>query len=324
MQGAGADGAEDGRFLQGVKEGRADALGTFDLLELEAVAPSDEGSPDELVGGDDDGEHDNEAPGDGGPVFGGGGSLKIAAETWKAEISGAEDKHFASDKEEPAAGNRNHAVPDKADGSGGELKLQKALPAGVAVNGRGFDEFVGKAFERGVEGEGHIPDLAGEDEDDGTELQTDLTRGEEGDHGKHDAGQEAENGDGLKDVERGDHDGFEAAAVSGDVAVSNGEDEAEEIGEAHAHEGVEGVAGKGAGRHGEADFRLGLADPEVGDLDDAVEAGEADEGDEDVEDEGPAAAEDLAAGEGLRKIEDLRGAGMMEASGEELHGLALR
>ena len=39
------------------EDGRSDAVGRLDLLEFELVAPGDQGTPDKLIGGDDD-EHD--------------------------------------------------------------------------------------------------------------------------------------------------------------------------------------------------------------------------------------------------------------------------
>ena len=62
----------------------------FDLFEFEAVAPGDDGSPDDLVGEDDDGEDGDEAPGDGAGVAGGGGGLEVGAEAGEAEVAVAE------------------------------------------------------------------------------------------------------------------------------------------------------------------------------------------------------------------------------------------
>ncbi len=107
-------------------------------------------------------------------------------------------------------------------------------------------KFAGNGLERRVEAEGHVPDLSGEDEDDGTEFQAKLAGGKQGDHGEHDAGQKAEHRDGLEDVQNGDHEGFGALVVGGDVAVGEGESQAEHVSHRHAHQRVEGVNGQGA------------------------------------------------------------------------------
>ncbi len=48
--------------LQQMQQRGADARGGLDLLELELVAPRDHRPPDELVGGDDDGDHGERGP----------------------------------------------------------------------------------------------------------------------------------------------------------------------------------------------------------------------------------------------------------------------
>ena len=299
LGGGAAEDLKDTRVLHKMKQGRVDAGFALGLLELKAVAPGDDRPPDELVGEDDDGDHGGEAPDDGMAVADGGGGLEIRAETRKAEVARAQDKHLAGHEEEPGTSDGHDGVPDKADGGVGEFQLKETLDAREAVDLGGFAELFGNAAKRGVEGEGHIPDGAGEDEQDSAELDADLAGGKEGDHGEHDPGQEAEDGDGLEDIERGEHEGFKTLAVGGDIAVADRKSQGQEIGEADADNGVKGVERKGARAEGDLDGRGGMAEPVMADADDAIEEGEADDGDEEIEHDGPSALEGLGAGEGF-------------------------
>ncbi len=164
---------------------------------------------------------------EGSDVAGVGGGLHVAAEAGELEVAVAHGEHFAEHEGEPAAGDGDDGVPDEADGGVGHFKLPEALPGGVAVDARGFEHLFGDGFEGGIEAEGQVPDLAGEDEEDDGELDAELVAGDERDHGEDDGRKEAEDGDGLEDVEDGDHPAFDAGIVGGDVAVGDGEDQAE-------------------------------------------------------------------------------------------------
>ena len=67
--------------------------------------------------------------------------------------------------------------------------------------------------------------------------------GKERDHGQHDGRNKAEHGDRLKDIEHRDHERLYALVVGGEVAVADGEDQAEYVGEEDADDGVERVLG---------------------------------------------------------------------------------
>ncbi len=229
-----------------VEDGRCDAVGRLDLLEFEFVAPGDERTPDELIGGDDDENDSGDAGDQGADVAGVGGGLDIAAEAGKLEVAVAHGEHFADHEGEPSAGDGDDGVPDQADGGVGHFKLPEALPGGVAIDARGFEHFAGNAFERGVEAEGEVPDLAGEDEQDDAHLDAQLMAGNERDHGQHHGRQKAEHRNRLQNVEDRDHPGLDARIVGGDVAVGDGEDQAEKVGDADAHDGVEGIERQGA------------------------------------------------------------------------------
>ncbi len=51
----------EARAAEKLEDGRGDAVGGLDLLEFEFVAPGDERTPEELVGGDDDEDDDGDA-----------------------------------------------------------------------------------------------------------------------------------------------------------------------------------------------------------------------------------------------------------------------
>src|SRR5207249_2820507 len=82
----------------------------------------------------------------------------------------------------------------------GRSSSAKTLPAAETINDGHLVEFTRNGFQRGIKAEGDIPDLAGKDEQDGTELDAELAMRKDGHHGQHDSGQEAEHGDGLQDV----------------------------------------------------------------------------------------------------------------------------
>jgi hypothetical protein len=145
--------------------------------------------------------------------------LQIRTEAGQAEIVGAEHEHLAGHQEEPAAGHRHHGVPHQADGGEGQLELREALIPVEAVDFGGFAHVAGNALQRRIEAEGHVPHLSGEDEQDGSHLDTDLVMRKQRDHGQHHAGQKAEHGNRLQDVEQRNHDALGTHVIGGDVAV---------------------------------------------------------------------------------------------------------
>ena len=82
------------------------------------------------------------------------------------------------------------------------------------------------ALERSVEAEGHVPDLPGEDEQDGSGFDSQLPAGEQGYHRQHDTGQETEHGNGLQDIEQRNHEALSPGIVGGNVSVDEREREA--------------------------------------------------------------------------------------------------
>ena len=274
------------------------------MFKFEFVGPGDEWAPEELVGGDDDEDDDQDAGREGAHVSGVGGGLEVAAEAGELEAFVAHGEHFAGDEGEPAAGDGDDGVPDEADGGVGHFQLPETLPGGVAVDAGCLEHLFGDGFKGGVEAEGEVPDLAGEDEEDDAEFNAELVAGDKGDHGEDDWREEAEDRDGLEDVEGGDHPGLDAGVVGGDVSVGDGEGKREDVGDADADDGVEGVDGQGADGVGDGDDGDGGAHPIGAEVDDGEEEGEAAGGDADVDDEGPTAGHDEGFGEGV-----LEGAG---------------
>ena len=238
---AAGQGTEQAGAAEQFKDGRSNAVGGLDLLEFELVAPCDERPPCKLIGGDNDENHNRESGHKRAHVAGNSGGLQVAAEAGQLEIASAHGEHFAGHECKPSAGDGDDGVPDQADGGKRHLKLPEALPCGVAIDERGFLHFPRDGLERGVETEGEVPDLAGEDEQDDAHFDAHLMARNERDHGQHDGGQKAEHGNGLQDIEDRDHPGLEAGVIHGSVAVGDGEDEAEQVRDADAHDGVEGV-----------------------------------------------------------------------------------
>ena len=190
------------RFPANEAEQRVLRGGTaFDLLEFEFVGPSDHRAPDEHIHQHNDGDHGGKTPKHGAGIAAAGGGLKERAETGQAEVLIAEDKHFAGHEEEPAAGDGHHGIPDQADGGERKIEFEKTLPRAEAVDDGGFAQVARNGFQGGIETESDVPDLAGEDEDDGAEFDAKLTAGENGNHGQHDSGKKTQNRNGLQNVE---------------------------------------------------------------------------------------------------------------------------
>ncbi len=114
----------------------------------------------------------------------------------------------------------------------------------------GLVELIRNAAQRVNEAEGHVPRLAGEDEEDGGELGAgDPARGEPQE--EHDEDGEAEDRHRLQDVEQRDEDDRGAAALGGKGAVGEGEDERGQHGHEHPQRGSRRVAREIAGIQGD-------------------------------------------------------------------------
>src|SRR4029077_20279563 len=149
-------------------------LSAFDLFEFEFVRPVDDWTPQELIEKDNDGDHGSEAPEEGAGVSVAGGGLQIRAEAGQAEVTVAEDEHFAGHEEKPAAGYGHHGIRNESNGGERKIQLDETLPAAETVNAGDFAKLARDGLEGGVETESHVPDLPGEDEQDGTEFNAEL------------------------------------------------------------------------------------------------------------------------------------------------------
>ena len=243
---AAGEGLADAGAAQEFEDRRSDLLGGLHLLEFEFVAPGNERTPHKLIGGNDNQNHGGDAGQQCAHVAGVGRGLDVAAQAGKLEVAIAHGEGFAEDEREPAAGHGDDGVPHQADGGEGHFELPETLPAGVAIDARRLQHLARNGFERGIEAEGEIPDLAGEDEQDDAHLDAELMAGNERDHGQHHGRQKTEHGNRLQNVENRDHPRLDARVVGGDVAVGDGEGQAEQVGNGHAHDGVKGVDRQGA------------------------------------------------------------------------------
>ena len=160
------------------------------FLDAELLGPDDDRPPEELIEGDDHQHHGEHGPTHGvdAALFDGDGHVR--ADAGEAEVFVAELEGFGDHQKEPAAGHAHHAVPDEAHRGEGELDPFEALPPVEAVDRGDVLLIGGNGAERVVEAEGHVPGLAGEDHEDGGELEADVVAREEGVEGEQQAGQE--------------------------------------------------------------------------------------------------------------------------------------
>ncbi len=214
-----------------VEHPRLRSVGAFDLRDLELLRPGNHRTPDKLVEQHDDRNHGGDSPQDRRRVSGTGGGLEGRSQAGQAEIARTQHEHFAGHQKKPATGDRHHGVPDQADGGIRQFHLNEALPPAEAIDLCRFAHLVRNALERSVKAEGHVPHLAGKDEQDCPRFDPQLPAGKQGHHGQHDARKEAEYGNGLQNVEQRDHEPLSPWVVRRDVAVDEREGKAQHIGD---------------------------------------------------------------------------------------------
>src|SRR5216684_2123950 len=253
---------DDGSAADKMEQSGLRGAGTFDLLKLELVRPNDDGPPNELIEENDDGNHRGDAPENCAGVAMARRRLKKRAKAGEAEVAIAENEHLAGHKKKPAAGDGHHGIPDETNGGEWKVELGEALPAAETKDDRGFVELAGNGFQRGIKTESDVPDLAREDEQDGTEFDAELAVRKDRDHGEHDSRQEAEHGDGLENIQQRDHDDFGAPGAGGDVAVGESKNQAQCVGHADSNERVKSVEREDAGILRNLD--MGMHGPEPG------------------------------------------------------------
>ena len=265
----------DSGAAEQIENRRPRKIGGFYLLEFEFFSPGDYGAPDELVHQHDHPDHAQQAGNDGTSVAVVGGGLQVGTKAGQTQVPIAEDEHLAGHQKKPAAGDGHHRVPHQADGGIGQFHLDEALPPTPAVNFRGFLHLARNVFERGVETEGHVPNLAGKNQKDRTELDAQLARWKQGNHGHHYRRKKTEDRDGLQGVQKREHVALGAGVVSGDVTVDEGEGQAEHIRNGDAQDGKHRVLRQHP--RAQADFgALGdRSHPVVGEREQRVEKREA-------------------------------------------------
>ncbi len=218
------------------EDGRAGGLRRFHGLEFELLAPGDDGTPDQLVHENDHQDHGEDAPENGARIAGIGGGLQVGSQAGKPQVALAQDEHLTRHQEKPSTGDAHHGIPDEPDCGIGKLQLGEALPPAEAVDQRRFVHLARDALHAGVDAEGHIPDLPGENQQDRAELHAHLARREQRHHGDHHTGQKAEHGDGLEGIQHGDEDPLRPAVMRGNPSVDERHDETDEVRDGEARQ----------------------------------------------------------------------------------------
>src|SRR5713101_3012047 len=162
----------------------------------------------------------------------------------KPEVTLAQHEHFAGHEKEPATGHGHHGIPNETNGGKREIQLSEALPATEAVDGGRLMEIARNSFQRRIKAESDVPDLAGEDQQDGTEFDAKLAVREQGHHGQHHSGKKTEHGNGLQDVEQRNQDHFGAPRTGGQVPIAQSKNETEGVSHADAHQRIKSVERK--------------------------------------------------------------------------------
>ena len=235
------------RAAQEIQDGGARGLGRFDLLKFEFFRPGDNGTPNQLVDQHNDRHHHSQAPDDGARIARVGRGLKVRAQPGKPQVAIPQHEHLARHQEKPGARHRHNGIPNQSDGRVGKFHLPQPLPPAQAVNLRGFVHLAGNALQGRVETEGHVPDLPRHDQHDGPHLRSQLAVRKQSDHGQHDGGKKAEDGNGLQDIQQRNHESFRFGVVRGHIAVHQGETQAEKIRDGNSRHREEGILGQGAG-----------------------------------------------------------------------------
>jgi hypothetical protein len=104
--------------------------------------------------------------------------LQIRAEARQAKIFVPEDKHFAGHEKKPTACHRHHRVPHQANGGEGQVQFHETLPAAEAINDGRFPQVTRNRFQRRVKTKSNVPDLSGENQNDGAQFHPQLAAGE--------------------------------------------------------------------------------------------------------------------------------------------------
>ena len=249
------------RGVHDVEEPGGRRVGAFYLLHLEFFGPCNHWSPHELVEQHNDGDHGSDAPQDRLSVASARSSLQIRTQSRQTKVAVAEDEHLARHQEKPAARDRHHRVPHQSDRRVWQLELGEALIPVEAIDLGGFAHVARNALQRRVEAEGHVPDLAGEDEQDCSHLDADLMMRKQRHHRQHHAWQEAEHWNRLQNVEQRNHNALGARIVGSDVSVNQREGEREKVRDCDPQQRIGRVHRKVRGIARDLDVRIERTEP---------------------------------------------------------------
>ena len=138
--------------------------------------------------------------------------------------------------------------------------------------------------------------------------------GNESDHEEDNRRQEAEHGNGLKNVEDRDHPGLDARIVGRDISVCDGEDQTEQVRQPNSHDGVKGVDRQRADGVRDFNNRRRLAEPVLAGADNCEENGQGACGYGGVNNDGPGASRYQRAGKCVLDVHSPSPAGEIPSS----------
>ena len=219
-------------------------IGPAALFHFELVGPGHQGTPEQEVEQHDQRDQGRETKQDRPGVARIGRRLQVGAQTRELEGAAAQRELLGGHQEEPAARPAHHAIPDQADHRGRHLQDEKAPPGAHARDGRDLLQIGGERACRVVVAEGHVPGLAGKNEDDAGEFQADIRVRKQCDQREGDRGQEREDGNALQDIQQRDHDALRPAVVGSNMPVDQGKHQREQVGQQHTQQRVPGIGGQ--------------------------------------------------------------------------------
>mmetsp|Transcript_21587 Transcript_21587/g.51171 ORF Transcript_21587/g.51171 Transcript_21587/m.51171 type:complete len:655 (+) Transcript_21587:263-2227(+) len=214
------------------------------LLEAELVGPGQQRPKEQLVVEQDADQHAQDGPADGGQVLGLDGQRDVGAHAGQLDVLPRHRDGLGGDNEEPAAAHAHHHVPQQARHRERQLQPPEALPARELEDARGLLQLARHGAQRLVEAEGHVPGLAGEDGEQRRQLHTEQIAREQRDEGRHRDGLEAQDGNGLQDVQQRHQHLLGRLDLGGQHRKHAGEQHRGPEGDEHAQRGAQQVIGQ--------------------------------------------------------------------------------
>ncbi len=213
-------------------------------LDPESRAKGDQRPEQQLVIGDNDGQHGKDGREHGIDALFLDGEGEIGADPRQFDRRVADRDRLGCDDEEPAARHRHHHVPDQPRHREGRFQLPEPLPPREAETTRDFDQIARHAAQRLIEGKGHIPGLRGEDREDGGAFGAQHRSGKKPKKKRHREREKPEDRHRLQDVEQRDEDEIRAPAFGGERRIGECEDERGGNGREHSQGRAQGVIGQ--------------------------------------------------------------------------------